>query len=497
MTWAGRHDLDASTGRPVDRSSGRPVVMTWAREFSSMTFAREFSSMTFPRLNNFITQNIDEDLSSGRHKTITTRFPPEPNGYLHLGHAKSICLNFGLAKQYGGDCHLRFDDTNPETEEDVYIESIKRDVKWLGGDWGEKLYHASDYFDQLYEWAVILIKKGLAYVDDQTEEEVRLNRGSLFEPGKNSFYRDRSVEENLILFEKMKNGELHEGSCILRAKIDMTHSNMNMRDPPMYRIKKKTHPRAGDKWVIYPIYDWAHGQSDSIERISHSICTLEFSLHKLLYDWFQEKLNIYPTRQIEFARLNLTFTVLSKRRLIKLVNSNYVNGWDDPRMPTISGCRRRGYPASAIRKFVHEIGVAKRDIIIPFSKLESFVRDELEHVQRRIVVIDPIKLTISGLPTEGIRCFALNHPKDTEAGSRPIQLTQEIFIQKADFMIKPIAKFNRLSPGKSVNLKYANIAVKCDQLVEENGNLELLCSVCEPSSKNSTIHWLGTNDYVE
>lgn len=462
-----------------------------------------------PRINNFITQFIDEDIAKGKHKSTVTRFPPEPNGWLHLGHAKSICLNFGIALQYGGRCHLRFDDTNPVTEEDEYIQGIQQDVKWLGFDWGEHLYFASDYFDQLYEWAIKLIKLGLAYVDDQTEEEVRANRGTLKEPGVNSPYRDRSIEENLTLFEKMRAGEFPDGYCILRAKIDMANGNMNMRDPPLYRIKHAHHPRTGDKWCIYPIYDYAHGQSDSIENITHSICTLEFYDHRPLYEWFQEKLDITRTQQLEFARFNLTHTVMSKRRLLTLVKEGYVRGWSDPRMPTLAACRRRGYPPAAIRKFAYDIGVAKRDNTIGMERLEQCVRDALADAPRRFVVLDPLKINITNWPEDKAEeIFSVpNHPEKKELGERKVSFGPVIYIEKSDFMEVPAPKYFRLSPGAEVRLRFA-YWIKCNEVVKnENGEVVELNCTYDPTTAGGAapadarkvkgvIHWVSAHDCV-
>ena len=367
---------------------------------------------------NFIEEIVAGDLKSGKHKSITTRFPPEPNGYLHIGHAKSICLNFGIAKKYGGKTNLRFDDTNPVKEDTEYVDSIKEDIKWLGFQWAEEHY-ASDYFEQLYQWACDLIKKGLAYVDDQSLEEMRENRGTVQTPGKNSPYRDRSVEENLDLFERMRNGEFPDGSKTLRAKIDMAHPNMHMRDPIMYRILHTSHHRTGDKWAIYPMYDYAHGESDSIEKITHSICTLEFDIHRPLYDWVIAQLGIFPSHQYEFARLNLTYTVMSKRKLLQLVKENHVNGWDDPRMPTICGLRRRGYTPESIRNFCEDIGVAKRDNIIDYTRLENALRDDLnKKAQRVMVVLNPVKLIIDNYPEGKSETLqAINNPEDESAGT--------------------------------------------------------------------------------
>ena len=378
--------------------------------------------------NHFIADIIDADLESGKHVSIQTRFPPEPNGYLHLGHAKSICLNFGLAQQYGGQCNLRFDDTNPTTEEDEYVRSIQEDVRWLGFDWQDRVFYASDYFDALYAWAEKLIVDGKAYVDDLTVEEIREYRGPWNEPGRESPYRNRSVEENLDLFRRMKAGEFADGARVLRAKIDMASGNPNLRDPVMYRILHAPHHRTGDTWCLYPMYDWAHGQSDSIERITHSICTLEFEAHRPLYDWFVEALGIFPPRQIEFARLNVTHTVLSKRKLLRLVNEGVVSGWSDPRMPTLAGIRRRGYPPAAIRDFCERIGVTKQESVVEHGLLEFCVREELNRTApRRMAVLKPVKLVITDLPEDHDETFdAVNNPEDASAGTRPVRFTREL-----------------------------------------------------------------------
>ncbi|MBO7763867.1 MAG: glutamine--tRNA ligase/YqeY domain fusion protein [Bacteroidales bacterium] len=451
---------------------------------------------------NFLEEIIENDLSSGRHTTVLTRFPPEPNGYLHIGHAKSICLNFGLAKQYGGKTNLRFDDTNPVKEDTEYVDSIKNDIQWLGFQWANEFY-ASDYFDQLYEWAVQMIKSGLAYVDDQTQEEIRAGRGTVQTPGTNSPYRDRSVEENLDLFERMKNGEFPEGARVLRAKIDMAHPNMMFRDPLMYRIIHADHHRTGSKWCIYPMYDYAHGQCDSIENITHSICTLEFDVHRPLYDWFIEKLNIFPSHQYEFARLNLTYTVMSKRKLLELVRNNFVSGWDDPRMPTICGLRRRGYTPESIRAFAEKVGVAKRDNMIDLSLLEWCLRDDLNRRSNRyMAVLDPVKLVIDNWPAdvESEICTAPRNQENPDAGTREIAFTKELYIEREDFMEEPPKKFFRLRPGGEVRLKYSYI-VKCESVVkDENGNITEIHCTYDPTTKpgngtwrsvKGTIHWVS------
>ena len=456
---------------------------------------------------NFIEEIIENDLNSGKHKSIITRFPPEPNGYLHIGHAKSICLNFGVAKKYGGRTNLRFDDTNPVKEDTEYVESIKEDIKWLGFNWAEEHY-ASDYFEQLYQWAVELIKKGLAYVDDQTLEEMRENRGTVQTPGKNSPYRDRSVEENLDLFQRMRNGEFPDGSKTLRAKIDMAHTNMHMRDPIMYRILHTHHHRTGDKWCIYPMYDYAHGESDSLENITHSICTLEFDIHRPLYDWFIQQLDIFPSHQYEFARLNLNYTVMSKRKLLQLVKENYVNGWDDPRMPTICGLRRRGYTPESIRNFCEDIGVAKRDNVIDYTRLENALRDDLnKKAQRVMAVLDPIKVVIDNYPDTTEELDAVNNPEDETAGTRKVSFSKTIFIERDDFMENPPKKYFRMTIGQEVRLRYAYI-VKCTGVEkDENGNITLIHCEYDPETRGGntpdgrkvkgTIHWVDANNHIE
>ena len=429
---------------------------------------------------NFIRNIVDEDLASGKHKSVVTRFPPEPNGYLHIGHAKSICLNFGLAALYQGRCHLRFDDTNPVKEEQEYIDAIKTDVSWLGFDWGENEYHASDYFEALYAFAEKLVEKGLAFVCDLPPEEMREYRGTLTEPGKESPYRSRTVGENLDLLRRMRAGEFEDGSRVLRAKIDMAAPNMNLRDPVLYRILRATHPRTGDAWCIYPMYDFAHGQSDSLEQITHSLCTLEFQDHRPLYDWLCEALEIYHPQQIEFARLNLTYTVMSKRRLLELVNEKHVSGWDDPRMPTLSGMRRRGFTAAAIRTFCERIGVGKSDSVIDMSTLEDCVREDLDQVApRAMVVLRPLKVTITNYPEGQSEEFtAPKHPKKPEMGSRTIPFGREIYVDRDDFMEDPPKKFFRLGPDREVRLRYGYI-IRCDEVIKDpvSGEVtELRCS---------------------
>ncbi len=450
---------------------------------------------------NFLEEIIEKDLAEGKVDSIMTRFPPEPNGYLHLGHAKSICLNFGLAQKYGGKTNLRYDDTNPTKEDTEYVDSIKEDINWLGFQWDKELY-ASDYFDQLYEWAEDLIKRGLAYVDDQTQEEIRLNRGTVDKPGIPSPWRDRAPEENLTLFREMKAGKYAEGEKVLRAKIDMAHPNMMFRDPLLYRIKFAHHHRTGDKWCIYPMYDYTHGQCDSIEHITHSICTLEFDVHRPLYDWFIQTLGIYPSHQYEFARLNLTYTLMSKRKLLELVQKGLVSGWDDPRMPTLCGVRRRGYTANALRMFCDKIGVSKRDQLMDIQLLEWCVRQDLnERSNRYMVVQDPVKLTITNWPEGKVEWFdcPLN-PADPEGAKRSVPFTGELYIEKADFMEDAPKKFFRLKPDGEVRLKYTYI-VKCNEVIkDENGKVVELKCTYDPSthpvtgewrSVKGTIHWVS------
>lgn len=458
--------------------------------------------MTEEKSLNFLEEIVEADLKEGKYQQIVTRFPPEPNGYLHIGHAKSICLNFGLTKKYGGYTNLRFDDTNPVTEDTEYVESIKEDVRWLGFDWKNELY-ASDYFEHLYQFAIKLISKGLAYVEDMTAEQIAAMKGSPTEAGKESPSRNRSIEENLDLFEKMRNGEFADGTRTLRAKIDMAAPNMHLRDPILYRIKKAHHHRTGDSWTIYPMYDFAHGQSDSIEQITHSICTLEFVPHRPLYDWYIEQLEIFPSKQYEFARLNLTFTVMSKRKLLMLVNENFVNGWDDPRLPTISALRRRGFTPESIRNFCERIGVARRDNLIDVGLLEFFVREHLNKIAlRRMVVFDPLKVVITNYAkgkTEMIR--GDENPEDPEGGYREIPFSGELYIEKEDFMENPPKKYFRLSPGKMVRLKSAYI-IKCDEVIknESGGISEVRCSYLPESRSGEdtsginvkgTLHWVS------
>lgn len=453
---------------------------------------------------NFIEQIVDEDLKSGKHSSIITRFPPEPNGYLHIGHAKSICLNFGLKRDFNGKTNLRFDDTNPTAEDVEYVNSIMEDVRWLGFEW-DKLFYASDYFGQLYDWAVQLIQQGKAYVDEQTPDEISRQRTNPTEPGIESPFRNRPVAENLAMFERMKNGEFENGSMVLRAKIDMNSPNMHMRDPIMYRILKQHHHRTGDAWCIYPMYDYAHGQSDYIEGITHSICTLEFEVHRPLYDWFLDQIieGSYRPRQIEFARLNLSYTVMSKRKLLELVKGAYVNGWDDPRLPTISGLRRRGYTPESIRNFAERIGVAKRENVIDVGLLEYCVREDLNKKARRFMaVLDPVKVVITNYPDNQIEPLeAVNNPEEPEAGTRIVEFGREIWIERDDFQEIPHKDFFRLSPGKEVRLRYAYF-LKCESVIKnDDGSINTILCTYDPESKGgkspdgrkvkSTIHWVS------
>ncbi|HLV02270.1 MAG TPA: glutamine--tRNA ligase/YqeY domain fusion protein [Acidobacteriota bacterium] len=460
---------------------------------------------------DFIREIIREDLRNNKYEgRVHTRFPPEPNGYLHIGHAKSICLNFGLAKEFDGLCNLRFDDTNPLKEEQEFIDSIREDVRWLGFDWEDREFYASDYFDQLYEWAVQLVKKGKAYVDSLSAEEIREYRGTLTEPGRESPYRNRSVEENLELLEGMKEGKFPEGSHVLRAKIDMASGNLNLRDPVMYRIIHAPHHRTGNKWCIYPTYDWAHGQSDSIERITHSICTLEFEDHRPLYDWFLDQLEIYHPQQIEFARLNLTYTVLSKRKLARLVSEKHVNGWDDPRMPTLSGLRRRGFTPEAIRTFCERIGVSKKDSIVEYQLLEYCLREDLNRRAPRVMgVLRPLKVVITNYPegqTEQLQ--AINNPEAPGQGTRQVPFSRVLYIEEDDFMEDPHPKFYRLAPGREVRLRYAYF-IKCVDLVKdpETGEVVELHCTYDPATRGgdapdgrkvkATLHWVSAADALD
>ena len=464
---------------------------------------------TPPERGDFIREIVAADLRTGKHKTIVTRFPPEPNGHLHIGHAKAICIDFGVASDFGGRTHLRFDDTNPTKEEQEYIDGIQEDVHWLGFDWGQHLYFASDYFDQLHEWAVFLIQAGKAYVDDLTADEIREHRGTLTEPGRNSPWRGRSIEENLDLFDRMRKGEFPNGARVLRAKIDMGSPNINLRDPAIYRILHAEHPRTGNKWCIYPMYDFAHGQSDAIEGITHSLCTLEFESHRPLYDWFIENLPVPSCpRQIEFARLNITYTVLSKRVLLRLVNEGHVRGWDDPRMPTISGLRRRGFPAEGIRNFANMIGVAKSDNIIEFGQLEHAVREVLNRkAERRFAVLDPLKVVIENYPEGQVEEMDVcNNPEDPESGTRKVPFARELWIEREDFMENPPAKFFRLAPGREVRLRNAYF-VTCRDVVKNAAGevVELRCTY-DPATRGgdspdgrrpkATLHWISSSHAV-
>ena len=459
---------------------------------------------------DFIRQIIEEDRAKGTNEgRVHTRFPPEPNGYLHIGHAKAICLNYGIAVQYNGKFNLRFDDTNPIKEETRYVDAIIEDMKWLGTNWENRLFYASDYFQTLFEYAIKLIKKGKAYVDDLSADEIREYRGTLIEFGKNSPYRDRTIEENLELFQCMKNGDFADGEKTLRAKIDMTHPNMSMRDPVMYRILHKEHHRTGDAWCIYPTYDFTHGQSDSIERISYSLCSIEFENHRPLYNWFIEELEIFPSRQIEFARLNLSYTVLSKRKLITLVEGGYVDGWDDPRMPTISGLRRRGYTAESIWDFLDRIGVAKNDNLVDYALLEHCIRQELNKTANRyMAVLKPLKMIIENYPEDEVELLeAVNNPEDESAGTRNIPFGRELYIERDDFMEDPPKKFYRLAPGREVRLRYAYF-LKCNDVIkDENGNvIELRCTY-DPATKGgsapdgrkvkATLHWVCARHAID
>ena len=456
---------------------------------------------------NFLEEIIEQGLKDGSYKSILTRFPPEPNGYLHIGHAKSICLNFGLAQKYGGKTNLRFDDTNPVKEDTEYVDSIQQDIRWLGFNWAG-VHYASDYFEQLYEWAIVLIKKGLAYVDDQTQEEIRAGRGTVTEPGKNSPYRNRSVEENLDLFQRMRNGEFADGEKVLRAKIDMAHPNMQLRDPIMYRILHANHHRTGDKWCIYPMYDYAHGQSDSIENITHSICTLEFDIHRPLYDWFIQQLGIFPSHQYEFARLNINYTVMSKRKLLQLVKEHYVSGWDDPRMPTICGFRRRGYTPESIRNFCEDIGVAKRDNVIDYVRLENSLRDHLNKVApRRMAVLNPVKLVSDNYPEEQTEMLtAVNNPENEADGTRQVPFCRELYIEREDFMEEAPKKYFRLSLGREVRLRYAYFVTAQSVEKDAEGNITCIHCTYDPATRGGdapdgrkvkgTLHWVSARHAV-
>ena len=458
---------------------------------------------------DFIREIVREDVKNGKHKKIVTRFPPEPNGYLHIGHAKAFCLDFGLAEEFDGQCNLRFDDTNPDREDTEYVESIKEDLKWMGFDWGDGLYFASDYFDQLYDYAVELIQQGKAYVCDLSPQEIRAYRGTVTEPGKNSPYRDRTVSENLDLFARMKKGEFPDGACTLRAKADMASPNMNMRDPVMYRIKHTSHHRTGDKWCIYPMYDWAHGQSDAIEQVTHSLCSIEFAEHRPLYDWYIQQLEIFPSRQIEFARLNITYTLTSKRMLTQLVERNLVNGWDDPRMPTLSGMRRRGIPPQAVKNFIWRVGMNRRDTTAEIDLFEFYIREHLNKVAPRVMgVIDPLKVVIENYPEGEEETFeAMINPEDPDAGTRPVPFSRELYIEREDFMEDPPRKFYRLAPGREVRLRAACYITCRDAVTDDDGNvIELRCT-WDPESRGgttpdkrrvrSTLHWVSAKHALE
>ena len=459
---------------------------------------------------DFIRDIVYDDLGAGRYPLVITRFPPEPNGYLHIGHAKSICLNFGIAEDFSGRCHLRFDDTNPTKEEQEYIDAIQEDVRWLGFDWGEHLYYTSDYFEQLYDWAEHLINQGLAYVDDLTADEIREHRGTLTEPGTNSPYRDRAIDENIDLFRRMRAGEFENGAKVLRAKIDMASGNINLRDPVIYRIMHAEHPRTGSAWCIYPNYDFAHGQSDAIENITHSICTLEFEDHRPLYDWLIKNLPVpSEPRQYEFARLNLTYTVLSKRRLMQLVSNRQVEGWDDPRMPTISGYRRRGYPAAAIRDFAGRIGVSKANATVEVQTLEACVRENLnQQAERRMAVLKPLKVMIENYPEDQTEeLVALNNPNDETAGSRKVPFSREFYIERDDFMEDPPKKFFRLAPGREVRLRYAYFVTCTEVIKDDNSQVTELRCTYDPATKGgnapdgrkvkATLHWVSAEHAID
>ena len=462
------------------------------------------------KISNFITGIIDRDLTDGKYENkIHTRFPPEPNGYLHIGHAKSICLNFGLASQYNGLCNLRFDDTNPSKEEVEYVDSIKEDISWLGFKWEDREYFASDYFDKFYEAATMLIKKGKAYVCDLTTEEIRDYRGTLTEPGVNSPHRDRTIEDNLDLFKRMREGEFEDGSRVLRAKIDMAHSNILMRDPVLYRIKREHHYRTASNWLIYPMYDFAHCLSDSFEKITHSICTLEFENNRLLYDWILDQLEYYHPQQIEFARLNLSYTVVSKRKLLDLIESKIVGGWDDPRMPTISGLRRRGYTARSIREFSYKIGVSKVNSLIDISLLENSIREELNKISpRAMAVLEPLKVTIENYPQDKVEELdAINNPEDESMGVRKVLFSRSLYIEREDFMEEPVNKFYRLAPGREVRLRYGYF-ITCKEVIknEEGRVVELICSY-DPETRGgdakdgrrvkATLHWVSESGAID
>ncbi len=460
--------------------------------------------------SNFIREAVEEDLRSGRFDHVQTRFPPEPNGYLHIGHAKAICIDFGTAQAFGGKCNLRFDDTNPVKEDVEYVDAIKEDIHWLGFDWEEREFYASDYFEQLYQFAVQLIRKGKAYVDDLSPDQIREYRGTLTEPGKESPYRNRSVEENLDLFERMRQGEFPDGARVLRAKIDMAASNINLRDPVMYRIIHAHHHRTGDAWCIYPMYDFAHGQSDSIEGVTHSLCDLAYEDHRPLYNWFLDELDIFRTRQIEFARLNVTYTILSKRYLKQLVDGGHVSGWNDPRMPTLCGMRRRGYPAESVRGFIDAVGVAKKDNLVDISLLEHLVRENLNLNAPRVMgVLNPVKVIITNYPEGQVEEFeALNNPENPEAGTRKLPFSRELYIEQDDFREEPPPKYFRLAPGREVRLRYGYI-IKCEDFVKnpQTGEIEEIHCTYDPQTRGGyapdgrkvqgTIHWVAAQFALE
>ena len=458
---------------------------------------------------DFIREIVREDVKNGKHKKIVTRFPPEPNGYLHIGHAKAFCLDFGLAEEFDGQCNLRFDDTNPDREDTEYVESIQEDLKWMGFDWGDGLYFASDYFDQLYDYAVELIQQGKAYVCDLSPQEIREYRGTVTQPGKNSPYRNRTASENLDMFARMKNGDFPDGACTLRAKADMASPNMNMRDPVMYRIKHTSHHRTGDKWCIYPMYDWAHGQSDAIEQVTHSLCSIEFAEHRPLYDWYIQQLEIFPSQQIEFARLNITYTLTSKRMLTQLVERNLVNGWNDPRMPTLSGMRRRGIPPQAIKNFIWRVGMNRRDTTAEIDLFEFYIREHLNKVAPRVMgVIDPLKVVIENYPEGEEETFeAMINPEDPDAGTRPVPFSRELYIEREDFMEDPPRKFYRLAPGREVRLRAACYITCQDVVKDDDGNIIELRCTWDPESRGgttpdkrrvrSTLHWVSAKHALE
>ena len=458
---------------------------------------------------DFIRQAVAEDLKTGRFDKVHTRFPPEPNGYLHIGHAKALCIDFGIAEDFGGQCNLRFDDTNPVKEDVEYVDAIQEDIHWLGYDWQNRLFYASDYFEQLYQWAELLIQKGLAYVDDLTADEIREYRGTLTEPGRDSPYRNRSMAENLDLFRRMRAGEFPDGARVLRAKIDMASGNINLRDPVMYRILHSIHHRTGDAWCIYPMYDYAHGQSDSVEGITHSLCSLEYEDHRPLYDWFLESLGVYHPRQIEFARLNLSYTVLSKRKLIKLVREGVVDGWDDPRMPTLSGMRRRGYPAMAVREFINRVGVSKSYNVVDIALLEAIVRESLNKTSPRAMgVLKPLKLVIDNYPEELVEQMdAINNPEDPTAGTRKVPFSKVLYIEQDDFREVPPPKYFRLSLGREVRLRYAYFVTATHVVKDEDGNVVEVHATYDPATRGgdapdgrkvkSTIHWVSAAHAVD